>query len=403
MTANRGAFFLLTWFSLSHGAFFVSLVVSVYWWIYTLSLPFIGAIVDIKSKFKVSLIGCFITFMAIIDIVYFIHDISKTSIIISTVLLSTGAMVFTASSISYSANLVSNKTQLASAFKYRSLILSFTTFIGPSLGGILLVIMGHSSMALFFMSLALCASLLFFKLPIDKDNDVGSVSFNLSKWFDDSKAGFRAVRKIPTEYSVAIFIMMLNFFITPFLGVALPLLAVNQYHFSSTELGVILAFFGIGIVFGSTIITFCKIPEDKNFVLCFTSVVLLGLSFILIAIKPYYIEMFALVFLAGVSIAFFNTIVTACRAAAIPDEYRSRIETFVLFIAQISIPIGTSVSGILFPTFGVNNSVILFGLCIILSSISLIFVPNFRDLLMQRNDETNDETYYKRQFPEAFD
>ncbi|CAI1214589.1 enterobactin exporter EntS [Serratia plymuthica] len=401
MTANRGAFFLLTWFSLPQGALFVSIVVGIYWWLYTLSLPFVGAAVDVGSKFKASLAGSGVTFLAIINIFFSSHNLSNSNIIVSAMLLSAGAMVFTASSISFSALLVPNKTLLAKAFKVRGLTLSFTTFIGPGLGGILLATIGYNAMSLMFVSLSLLALILYSLLPIDRKK-TESMTFSLSTWYVDTKAGFNAVRKIPTEYYIALFMMLLNLFITPFLSIALPLMVVEKYHFNSTELGAILALFGIGVILGSFIITIYNVHTKHNFKLCLLSVLALGTSFVLCTTNIFYIEIYFLVFIAGVSVSLFNAIVTSSRATAIPDEYRSRIETFVLFIAQISIPVGSSLSGVLISWLGVSVTICVFGVCILLASFLLYFVPKFRGLLTQKVDSNHYIPYYQKEFPEAF-
>ncbi|QPJ88447.1 MFS transporter [Serratia marcescens] len=401
MTTNRGAFFLLTWFSLPQGALFVSIIVGIYWWLYTLSMPFVGAVVDVGSKFKLSLIGAGVTFLAIANIFYASHNPSNSNIVVSTILLSAGAMVFTASSIGFSALLVPNKMLLAKAFKVRGLTLSFTTFIGPGLGGVLLATIGYNGMSLMFISLSLLALILYVLLPIDR-KDPESFTFSFSSWYMDTKAGFNAVRKIPTEYCIALFMMLLNLFITPFLSIALPLLVVEQYRFNSTELGVILALFGVGVVLGSFIITICNVKPERNFKLCLLSILTLGISFVLSAENPFYIEIYFLLFIAGVSVALFNAIVTSSRATAIPDEYRSRIETFVLFLAQISIPVGSSLCGVLIAWLGVNITIIIFGVCILFASLLLNFVPKFRGLLTQKIDDSHCIPYYQKEFPEAF-
>ncbi|MFU2316928.1 MFS transporter [Rahnella sp. PCH160] len=342
-----------------------------------------------------------ITFLAIINIAFTANHISSLNIIISAILLSAGAMVFTASSISFSALLVTNNGLLAKAFKIRGLVLSFTTFIGPGLGGVLLAAIGYHFMTIMFVILSLLALILYKLLPIDRQKNE-SVTFSLSTWYDNTKAGFNAVRKISTEYYIALFMMLLNLFITPFLSIALPLLVVGEYHFNSTELGIILALFGIGVVLGSFIITFYQVREESHFKLCFISVLTLGASFVLFAMNPYYIEMFVLVFIAGVSVALFNAIVTSSRATAIPDNFRSRIETFVLFIAQISIPIGSSLTGVLISWLGLDATIALFGLSIILASCLLNYVPKIRGLLAQKIEGEKTEPFYKKEFPEAF-
>ncbi|WP_167541615.1 MFS transporter [Xenorhabdus doucetiae] len=401
MTANRGAFFLLTWLSIPKGPLFISYVVGLYWWVYTISMPFAGALVDTSSKFKVSLLGSIVTLIAV-AMLYLGHDNYSELVIFSiSLMLSIGAMIFTVSSISYSAYLVDKKKDLVKFFKIRSIVMSLTLFVGPSLGGVFLSFSGEGLMTILLLSFSAIAILMYIKLPVDyKANETKSLSF--IGWYEDTKLGFAAVRKVPTELNIALFMMLLNFFITPYLNIAMPLLVVKFYHFTSYELGFLLALFGAGVIFGSFVITLINLNSSMNFHLCLLGVIILGCSLVLSAFASNSYVLYFLVFIAGSGVAQFNVIVSSSRASAIPDRYRSRIEAFVLFISQISIPLGSSLCGLLITWLGAKNSVLIFGVVIIFASFLFCKIPNIKGLLGQKIVEDKAIPYYKLKYPDAF-
>ncbi|QTL40391.1 MFS transporter [Xenorhabdus budapestensis] len=401
MIANRGAFFFLTWLSIPKGPLFISYVIGLYWWVYTISMPFAGALVDTSSKYKVSLLGSIVTLIAI-AMLYLGHDnYSELVILFISLILSVGAMIFTVSSISYSAYLVGKKKDLVRSFKIRSIVMSLTLFVGPGLGGVFLSFVGERLMLVLLLIFSVLAILMYIKLPVDyKANETKPLSF--IGWYEDTKRGFTAVRKVPTELNIALFMMLINFFITPYLNIAMPLLVVKLYHFTSYELGFLLALFGAGVIFGSFVITLIRFNNSMNFRLCLSGVIILGCSLVLSAFVSSRYTLYFLVFIAGLGVAQFNVIVTSSRASAIPDRYRSRIEAFVLFISQISIPLGSSLCGLLITWLGARYSVLIFGVVIIFASFLFYKIPNIKGLLGQDIVEDKEMPYYELKYPDAF-
>lgn len=400
LSADRGAFFLLTWLSIPHGPAFVSIIITTYWCLNTLLLPLSGVIIENLSKFKVSFFSGIIIFIGILNFYIFGTNINKNLIFLSTLLLSFGALIFTASSISYSAFLVSQKNQLSQSFKIRGLTISLTTFIGPAFGGALLALTSYMSVIITLLVMVFISQIFYFTLPMDPPQKKSNKKF-FSNLLLESKEGFIAVKEIPTEFFIALYIMILNLFITPFLSIALPLLAVNEYHFGSEELGIITAMFGVGLVVGSYVVS-----RYKNllypFNICLFSICLLGLSFLSCSFTSSLGLIYFLIFLSGFGAALFNTIISSSRATAIPDSYRSRIETFVLFIAQLSIPIGTSLCGLMLHFFSLKLTIFLLGCCILITSILLFFVPKLKKLLNHKVTDNSTIPFYEEEFPNAF-
>lgn len=400
LSADRGAFFLLTWLSIPHGPAFVSIIITTYWCLNTLFLPLSGIVIENLSKFKVSFFSGIIIFLGILNFYIFGNNINKYSIFFSTILLSFGALIFTASSISYSAYLVPQKKQLSQSFKIRGLTISLSTFIGPAFGGALLALTSYFSMILTLLIMVLVSQFFYFTLPVDTPPKKTSRKF-FSNLILESKQGFIALKEIPTELYIALYIMTLNLFITPFLSIALPLLAVKEYHFGSEELGIVTAMFGVGLVVGSYIVSrFKNLMYPFN--ICLFSICLLGLSFLSCSFTSSLALIYLLMFLSGFGAALFNTIISSSRAIAIPDNYRSRIESFVLFIAQISIPIGSSLCGLMLYFFSLKLTIFLLGFFIVTTSILLFFVPKLKNLLNHKVIDNSTIPFYEKEFPNAF-
>lgn len=259
---------------------------------------------------------------------------------------------------------------------------SFSYIVGPILGGILYPL---GIWLVFVLNATTFVISGISEIFISYEQTTVKKKMTVKQIWEDLKEGVNAFKKLTGVLRMMIFIMLTNFLMGPVIMLVIPYFAREVVGFSSYQYGILNSSWLIGITAGNILLA--VIAKNKSIKRLF----LTGLFFQLVLFYtfdaltfPRMISFFGgpswiyLIFIAGFFIAmgffnaFINTPVGVYFQLATPTELRSRVLSAISLIAQISMPIGMAVYGLIVDKYPVH--LVIFSSLILTTLITLIYL-----------------------------
>lgn len=250
--------------------------------------------------------------------------------------------------------------------------------IGAPLAGLLIAVLGTANVMWFdaisfFISAAMVAWLV--AAPRIK---VQAKSEKQGSYFQETLAGFRAIRKDAVILSIVIVVMVTNFLDAGWGGVIEPYYAKVIFG-SPVSLGVLIAASGAGSVIGALIFGAIghRLPRRATFVVGFT---LTAMRFFLFA---FYLPLPVLVvgfLITSIGSGPLNPIIDSVGYERIPADMRGRIFGAVQAGAWIAMPLGVLLGGVLVEAVGLTPLLIAMGIIYVITTLSIAAIPAMKGM-----------------------
>lgn len=404
---GRGVLFTLSWIAVKHGGVDVSIVAATYWWSYVVGLPVLGALGDLMQQRAMLVIAALANSAAVILVAVLAHRHAPIDLRLMLPELAVVALMFAivnplAGKILYRHT---KEEQIRMAFKAKGWLDSIASFSAPAIGGWLIYGVGEANaLACYATAGVVLLGAALTQYRSEPQSEVGHrpARAGVASGLADFARGARIVVRVKTELRLAIYMMILNFTITPFLTVVLPVYVGQTMNKSSYALGMIASGFGIGMVIGGLLVlTLHGVSRNINIPISVGGVLLIALGFLGCALFGSTSALAVCLALAGIGVALFNGVITAQRAIAIPDDVRSKFESFMLFSTSLSIPVGTLAVGHAMQMVTVSTLTVGFAvLAVLMVPLLIVGIPRYGDLM--RAHEGARPPFYLRSYPAAF-
>ncbi|PHM33478.1 MFS transporter [Xenorhabdus innexi] len=288
---------------------------------------------------------------------------------------------------------IMDKSKLEQAFKYRGLVNSINTMLGPAISGLIIHYLNIDGALIFIAAMSL--------LPLVGFYFIKTNSENLSeKTGHRGQKSFRIITKNPTEIRLSLVSAFFNFAITPLIIYILPIIILNQFKLSALHVGIAEATFGVGMMFGSVFII-----NQINKVLCkahtaFVSALVMALCIAGISQAGTFIELCCYMLFCGIGLVIYNINTTSIRCLATPENYRNSMESKFIAICMASIPLGMLTATYIIDSYDIK--VLLLGFSFFMGLISLLILSSPRYIEISKMSENQLNGYYEKIYPEAF-
>lgn len=296
--------------------------------------------------------------------------------------------------------LFADDDKVSLAFRTKSVMSSFSILLGPVMASGLIYGFGITfALAADFVAI-LFAGALIASIP----NPVGATSDSdnapaTSGW-RMIYSGFKVVYGVKVEFYLAIVAMLINFALFPFFTILLPLYVKDVIHYPVTYIGLLDSCFGLGILAGSyKIIGWLadRLPRD----LCVSAgFALLGLNLVVVGTVSSSWLVPVAFFCGGVGLMLINIPTSAVRLLATPKFHRNRIFATVSFLSAAASPLGSFAMTSLIAHLGVALTITLLGLMVLLLSLLVFLVPDFKTFMRTQDTQLSDA--YLDKYPAAF-
>ena len=296
--------------------------------------------------------------------------------------------------------LFADDDKVSLAFRTKSVMSSFSILLGPIMASGLIYGFGITfALAADFVAI-LFAGALIASIP----NPVGATSDSdnapaTSGW-RMIYSGFKVVYGVKVEFYLAIVAMLINFALFPFFTILLPLYVKDVIHYPVTYIGLLDSCFGLGILAGSyKIIGWLadRLPRD----LCVSAgFALLGLNLVVVGTVSSSWLVPVAFFCGGVGLMLINIPTSAVRLLATPKLHRNRIFATVSFLSAAASPLGSFAMTSLIAHLGVALTITLLGLMVLLLSLLVFLVPDFKTFMRTQDTQLSDA--YLDKYPAAF-
>ena len=211
--------------------------------------------------------------------------------------------------------------------------------------------------------------------------------------------GFRVVGRVPVLFWLCMAIAAVNLLLSP-MQVLLPTYAKVSKGMPAWFLGGLESSLGLGIIVGAVGITAVEsIPLVISSVVI--GLILLGGSMTVLSHVPGVVAPMAVMFLFGVGAAWTNIPIGTRVSVAVPDHFRSRLNSIMAFIFDACAPIGVTAGGVLVGVFGVTRSMTGAGIAVLLILPALFKVPGLTEFFRRSPAELTD--YFLKAYPHAFE
>lgn len=238
-------------------------------------------------------------------------------------------------------------------------ILQMSNVVAPIIGGILYGILGAqvligSSIFLFILAAILES---FLKIPVIKRERTGSLTKTL---IQDLKEGFREVKNNPIISKAIVIAALINFALTSFMIVGLPIILRVVLQVNDTLYGVGMAIFSLSSILGAVFAgPLTKNLRFNNFYLAFVAsgILLLIMNIVVSNTSPLigYTVMMIAGALIGIMMSAISIYLISLVQRITPKENIGKVMSTIIAVAQCAVPLGQFVIGILFK--GVTTSV----------------------------------------------
>lgn len=296
--------------------------------------------------------------------------------------------------------LFADDDKVSFAFRTKSVMSSFSILLGPVLASALIYQFGITfAFAADFTAILIAGALIATISSHIGANGQGEKAPSASG-FSMIYAGFKVVYGVKVEFYLAIIAMLINFALFPFFTILIPLYVKEIIHYPVTYIGLLDSCFGLGILAGSyKIIGWLsdRVPRDMCVSVGFA---LLGCNLVLVGTVSSMLIVPAAFFCGGVGLMLINIPTSAVRLLATPKTHRNRIFATVSFLSAAASPLGSFAMNTLIAYLGVALTITLLGVMVLLLSLLVFLVPDFKTFMRAQDTQLNNA--YLDKYPEAF-
>jgi MFS family permease len=296
--------------------------------------------------------------------------------------------------------LFANDDKVSLAFRTKSVMSSFSILLGPVLASGLIYGFGITfAFAADFFAILIAGSLIATipsHLGVNGEDEKTSGASGFSMIY----SGFKVVYGVKVEFYLAIIAMLINFALFPFFTILIPLYVKDVIQYPVTYIGLLDASFGLGILVGSyKIISWLsdRVPRD----MCVSAgFALLGCNLLVVGTVSSSFIVPVAFFCGGVGLMLINIPTSAVRLLATPKFHRNRVFATVSFLSAAASPLGSFAMNTLIAYLGVELTITLLGIMVLLLSLLVFLVPDFKTFMRSQDTQLNDA--YLEKYPEAF-
>lgn len=297
--------------------------------------------------------------------------------------------------------LFANDDKVSLAFRTKSVMSSFSILLGPVLASGLIYGFGiTSAFAADFFAILIAGSLIA-TIPSHIGATGEDEKTSGASGFSMIYSGFKVVYGVKVEFYLAIIAMLINFALFPFFTILIPLYVKDVIQYPVTYIGLLDASFGLGILVGSyKIIGWLsdRVPRD----MCVSAgFALLGCNLLVVGTLSSSFIVPVAFFCGGVGLMLINIPTSAVRLLATPKLHRNRVFATVSFLSAAASPLGSFAMNTLIAYLGVALTITLLGIMVLLLSLLVFLVPDFKTFMRSQDTQLNDA--YLEKYPEAFE
>jgi MFS family permease len=212
------------------------------------------------------------------------------------------------------------------------------------------------------------------------------------------RGGFQVIHRVPILFWLCVAIAFFNLVLNPML-VLLPTYAKLAKGLPAWFLGALESSMGAGIVIGAIAVGALerRLRRVSSVVI---GLLLLGGGIALLPHLPGVIPPLGAMFCVGVGAAWTNIPISTRVSVAVPDHFRSRVNSIISFLFDGTAPIGVAAAGVLIATIGVTASMTSLGALVLLLVPVLFLIPDFTEFFRRSPAELTG--HFLTAYPEAF-
>ncbi|MCY8517203.1 MFS transporter [Bacillus atrophaeus] len=314
---------------------------------------FAGVLVD-KAQKKKLLVFCDLLnglfMLLLLGSLYFYSD-SLTMIIIFTVCLSVVQALFSLTLNSAIPNLVPQDKVTTLNSSYQG-IGALINILGPILGALFYKIFGLNIILLISSFAFFVASFLQIFMKFEKPKDIPV----LSSYKESFKEVYQYLQKRYVVKYLLVFVVIINFVLTPLLSVVLPFISYQVLDLSASQLSWIQASWAIGFILGAALVSIKKVSNlaaNKIFILLqIQSLFFLLWNFPVFPFlggqSNYIITLIfcAILSISGIFNALANIPMLSYMQVYLPDHLRAGVLGVVNTAVQVAVPLGIWIYGL---------------------------------------------------------
>ena len=235
------------------------------------------------------------------------------------------------------------RTDLANAVALNSATIHLTRVLGPSIGGVLIVILGLDW--LFYLNALSYIAILYtlYLLP-----DLGTLEKKGGGPLQDMTDGFRYIRGHEMIFFLVLLAVVPMVFGQPYLTM-LAVFAHSVLEVGPAGLGLLMSVASMGAVSGA--LTVAGRRRGPRIAWMIGGIMLFGVSLILFSFSTSMLPALVFLFIAGASNVHYNSTNNALIQGLVEDRYRGRVLS-VLQLSRGVVPMGSAITGFLAEVFG---------------------------------------------------
>lgn len=331
--------------------------------------PIAGTFADLNYKKHIIVASDFLNGILMLVIAAFLFSDHLPMVgLYGLIALSSGITAFFTPAIQASIPLIVDEEQLPKANSLNQLSMQMSNILGPLLAGILIGITDIWVLLVINGISYLISAFTEFWISIPTVNSEKEKK-GFSKRF---KEGFTYLMT-NTQLLYLVFVggVIINFFLAP-LQVFITILSNDILQVGSTGFGIINTSISIGAIVGVFLI-FLQVFKDK-YKMVVIGLSLEGVSLLLLGTIPTFVIAIVSSIILGLGVALASTGIGTLYQTIIPKDKMGRVMGLVSTILLTVVPIGTLFGSLIINYYAVNHILIVFGIIILLSSLSLIIL-----------------------------
>ena len=330
------------------------------------------------------------------------HRFTLPSVLSLYVLFSIGSAIFNSNNMSSCRNLFPRKV-LPGAMQTSQSLEATGRVIGGLVAGIVVSWAGVTAAfvidAASFAVATLATLTIVASAHVGKTVQANPMQPSNSTFISQLKSGWKAIYHVPLLFWLCVTVAFFNLVFSP-MQVLLPTFAKQVRGMPAWFLGGLESSIGVGMILGALGLGMMeRIPRLAN------SLVLIGLIFVGSAITflahlPGVILPLTATFFFGAGAAWTNIPISTRMSIALPDHFRSRVNSIIWVFSDGITPFGIAAGGLLASSLGVKTTMTCIGITALLSVPVLFWIPGFVSFFRRPSNEL--EGHFLKACPEVF-